>query len=192
MESIDDAVVRQVFGDDLALFKSLLVRLLRDYADLALPRSLATADALALENLQARAHKLKGSAGMVGASLVMRFAGEAERLLREGQQTAAAEAVLEKLSAALISLREESETWCAESERPAWLGEPGTMEPLGVAEIEQLTQLFDSQNLAAMDQFTSLSSALEQRLGTLRFAELREVVEALDFQRCAQMMRAMA
>jgi hypothetical protein len=66
------------------------------------------------------------------------------------------------------------------------------MEPLGVAEIEQLTQLFDSQNLAAMDQFTSLSSALEQRLGTLRFAELREVVEALDFQRCAQMMRAMA
>jgi hypothetical protein len=43
-----------------------------------------------------------------------------------------------------------------------------------------------------MDQFTSLSSALEQRLGTLRFAELREVVEALDFQRCAQMMRAMA
>ncbi len=49
----------------------------------------------------------------------------------------------------------------------AWLGEPGTMAPLGVAEIEQLTQLFDSQNLAAMDQFTSLSNALEQRLGTL-------------------------
>ncbi len=49
----------------------------------------------------------------------------------------------------------------------AWLGEPGTMAPLGVAEIEQLTQLFDSQNLAAVDQFTSLSSALEQRLGTL-------------------------
>jgi hypothetical protein len=43
-----------------------------------------------------------------------------------------------------------------------------------------------------MDHFTSLSGALEQRLGTLRFTELREVVEALDFQRCSQMMRALA
>ena len=169
-----------------------MVRLLRDYADLALPRCLATADALALEQLQARAHKLKGSAGMVGASQVMRFAGEAERLLREGHPTAAAEAVLEKLSAALISLREESAPWCAAAERPAWLDDPVSLDPLGVADIEQLTLLFDSQNLAAMDQFTNLSPALERRLGPQQFAELREGVDALDFQHCAQMMRAIA
>jgi signal transduction histidine kinase/CheY-like chemotaxis protein/HPt (histidine-containing phosphotransfer) domain-containing protein len=192
LDSIDDAVVRQVFGDDLSLFKSLLVRLLRDYADMMLPRCLATADAVALEQLQARAHKLKGSAGMVGASQVMRFAGEAERLLREGHPTAATEAVLEKLSAALISLREESAPWCAAPERPAWLDDPASLDPLGVAEIEQLTLLFDSQNLAAMDQFTNLSPALERRLGPQQFAELREGVEALDFQHCAQMMRAIA
>ncbi len=37
MPSIDAGVVQQMFGDDLTLFKSLLVRLLQEYADLAVP-----------------------------------------------------------------------------------------------------------------------------------------------------------
>ncbi len=37
LSSIDSAIMQQMFGDGLALFKSLLARMLRDYADLALP-----------------------------------------------------------------------------------------------------------------------------------------------------------
>lgn len=33
MSSVDAGVVRQMFGDDLGLFKSLLARVLRDFAD---------------------------------------------------------------------------------------------------------------------------------------------------------------
>jgi CheY-like chemotaxis protein len=67
MSSIDAGVVQQMFGDDMSLFKSLLARMLREFADLALPLSVSPDDEAARNQLKERTHKLKGSAGMIGS-----------------------------------------------------------------------------------------------------------------------------
>ena len=75
MPSVDAVVVQQMFGDDVPMFKSLMARMLREFADLALPTSASADDQSARDGLKGRAHKLKGSAGMIGATRVMRLAG---------------------------------------------------------------------------------------------------------------------
>src|SRR3984957_19967163 len=83
MSSIDAGVVQQMFGDDLPMFKSLLARMLREFSDLALPIEVSSDDQISRSDIKARAHKLKGSAGMIGATKVMRLAGAAEVALEE-------------------------------------------------------------------------------------------------------------
>src|SRR5260370_31559474 len=68
LKSVDAGVVQQMFGDDLALFKSLLTRMVRDFSDLSLPTTVSPRDWEACRLLQDRTHKLKGSAGMIGAT----------------------------------------------------------------------------------------------------------------------------
>jgi Hpt domain len=64
--------------------------MLRDYSDFALPIDVALDDELACRQLKARSHKLKGIAGMIGSTHVMRFAGAAERALQDSRPAAAA------------------------------------------------------------------------------------------------------
>jgi len=184
MNCIDAAVVQQMFGDDLGLFRSLLGRMLRDYADLSLPRT----PSLPPATLRERVHKLKGSAGMIGATAVMRLAGAAERALQENRPPETVEGILSRLACALDSLRDE---YGATAGR--WARSPDTAEcaPTGIADPHELSELiahFDSQNLAAMDLFPRLAADLQLRLGAPRFTELREAVDCLDFQRCTRLM----
>jgi Response regulator receiver domain/Hpt domain len=74
MSSIDAGLVQQMFGNDMVLFKSVLARMLRDFAEFALPISVSPDDQTSRSQLQGRSHKLKGSAGMIGATRVMRLA----------------------------------------------------------------------------------------------------------------------
>jgi HPt (histidine-containing phosphotransfer) domain-containing protein len=106
---IDADVVHAMFGDDQSLFKSLLKRMLREYADLALPISIASIDQAARDLLEARAHKLKGSSGMIGATEVMRCAGETEQALRKKLPVEVADLTLSQLASALTTLLEEVE-----------------------------------------------------------------------------------
>jgi PAS domain S-box-containing protein len=109
MASIDAGTVQQMFGDDLSLFKSLLARMLVEFADFALPIAVSPRDQTNLSRIQGRAHKLKGSAGMIGATRVMRLAGAVEAALQDGRTMNVVERILRQLAAALIALREETE-----------------------------------------------------------------------------------
>jgi PAS domain S-box-containing protein len=109
MASIDAGTVQQMFGDDLSLFKSLLARMLVEFADFALPIAVSPSDQHNLSRIQGRAHKLKGSAGMIGATRVMRLAGAVEAALQDGRTMNVVERILRQLAAALIALREETE-----------------------------------------------------------------------------------
>ena len=189
LRSIDAGVVQQMFGDDMSLFKSLLKRMLREYADLAVPILPASEDGLALEELKRRMHKLKGSAGMIGATQVMRFAGAAERALVEARSGESIEGILKRLAAALTTLREESEPVIAQWDRRNEGMEPVDTTVVGATEIADLVALFETQNLAAMDTFNGMSTFLAQQLGAARFVQLREAVDTLDFQRCSEMLR---
>jgi PAS domain S-box-containing protein len=188
--SIDAGVVQQMFGDDMTLFKSLLARLLREFADLALPSSVSPDDRSAWSLLTARTHKLKGSAGMIGATRVMRFAGAAEAALREHRPVDLIEEILRQLALTLITLREETEILLATPDVDAGSGtNEANRANIGNADIEELCALLERQNLAAIDRFGVLSPALRELVGAVRFDRLSEAVGNLDFQLSAELLR---
>ncbi len=118
MPSIDATIAQRMFGDDLPLFKSVLTRILKEYADLALPIAVPLDDQATRHELRARAHKLKGTAGMIGATRLMRIAALAERILRKDRAGSLVENILRQLASELTTLREESEPFLA-AEPPA-------------------------------------------------------------------------
>jgi PAS domain S-box-containing protein len=189
IRSIDAAVVQQMFGDDLSLFKSLLTRMLRDYTEFALPRAVSLTDEPACQELRGRAHKLKGSAGMIGATMVMRLAGAVERALQENRSADVVEGILRKLAAALCTLRDESKTVLNDSAAASVTTNRVTPVAVSADELVDLGTLLETQNLAAVEKFGSLAPALEEMLETECFERLRDAVENLDFQLGADLLR---
>jgi len=190
ISSIDAGVVQQMFGDDLELFKSLLGRMLRDFADLALPSSVSPDDQATRTEIQLRAHKLKGSAGMIGANKVMRLAGAAEVALREGRAGDSVEQILRQLAAALTTLRDEAEPLLRQPARDA-LAAAKTADPRDIhtADIDELCTLLECQNLAAIDKFALLAPSLSELVGIVRFDRLREAIDNLNFALGAGLLR---
>lgn len=191
MPSIDAGIVQQMFGDDLTLFKSLLIRLLQEYTDLAVPACVAPDDQALRVQLTGRVHKLKGSAGMIGATEIMRLAGASEKALSQGRSVDAVERLLRQLASALITLDEEARPYF--KQQAEWEARAGTEAAFHLdadaAQLNELCALFESQDLAALDKFKILSPSLSEVLGALRFDRLRDAVENLDFQQGAQLLR---
>ena len=195
MKSIDAGVVQQMFGDDMALFKSLLSRLLREYAQFAVAAAVPVGDEPASLQLKARVHKLKGSAGMIGATNIMRLAGAAERALQDGRSADAVEGILKRLAAALTALREEAEQHLADQSRPVSLGGHAdaasvpVASPPARADLAELCELLESQNLDAVEKFERMAASLRGVLDAERFADLHDAVKNLDFQMGAELLR---
>ena len=191
LSSIDAGVVQQMFGDDVALFKSLLVRVLRDFADLAVPVSISPDAPQSRSQLKARAHKLKGSAGVIGATEVMRLAGAAEAALEEAGPVEIVEEILKHLALALTTLNGEALIMLAkEPQATVDAGAPGAQcLDIRTTEVDELLQLLESQNLAAIDKFALLTASLGRLVGAVRFDRLREAIDNLDFQLGADLLR---
>jgi PAS domain S-box-containing protein len=190
MSSIDAGVVQQMFGDDLPLFQSLLARMLREFSDLALPISVSSDDQTTRSEIKARTHKLKGSAGMIGATKVMRLAGAAEVALQECRPVDIIEGILTQLASALTTLREEAKSFLAEPEQHVDSNAGMANRPnIGNADISELCALLECQNLAAIDRFCVLSPSLSELVGAVRFDRLRDAIDNLDFQLGAELLR---
>jgi HPt (histidine-containing phosphotransfer) domain-containing protein len=109
MSCIDAGVVQQMFGDDIPMFQALLARVLRELGDLALAICVSPDDLTARTESKLRAHKLKDSTGMIGATKVMRLAGAAEVALDEERAAEFVEDVLRQLPRSLTTLRDEAQ-----------------------------------------------------------------------------------
>jgi CheY-like chemotaxis protein/HPt (histidine-containing phosphotransfer) domain-containing protein len=188
MPSIDAGVVQQMFGDDTSLFESLLLRLLRDYADFALPIVVSPDDHAARDELRLRTHKLKGSAGMIGATNLARLAGAAETALQHARPV---DGILSKLAAALITLREEAQPLLErQSGRTVKRGTTRHDHPtIGHADLQEFYTLIESQNLAALDKFTALSPFLMEFLDAAHYDRLSDALGNLDFRLGGELLR---
>jgi CheY-like chemotaxis protein/HPt (histidine-containing phosphotransfer) domain-containing protein len=188
---IDGNVIKQIFGDDLPLFKEVLMRVLRDYADLALPTAVSLEYQAGRNEIMRRAHKLKGSAGMIGASSVARLAGAAEEALNAGLAGEVVEEKLRKLASAICSLSEEAQPFLhGQPQAAASLAAPaGSHDESGVAGLEELCGLLENWDLAAVEKLRVLSEPLAGILDFVRAERLRQAVDNLDFQFAAQLLR---
>jgi HPt (histidine-containing phosphotransfer) domain-containing protein len=193
MSSIDAGMVQRTFGDDLSLFKTLLPRILCDFAEFALPVSVTPADESVQRQLRKRTHKLKGSAGMIGAIHVMRLAGAAEEALLQGRSAELVEEIFEELAAALTILGEEAGVLLASS--PSWDTRPVAKHldrrpDLAGEDLDELLRLLDNQDIAAVKKFEAWSQVVRECLGTERFDGLKFAICNLEFQAAAESLRS--
>jgi PAS domain S-box-containing protein len=190
ISSLDAGIVHQMFGDDLVLFQSLLSRLLKEYTDLTIPISVAPDEPTKRARLMGRTHKLKGSAGMIGATEIVRLAGAAESALHQGRPAATVEAILQRLASALTALSEEAAPYLERQKELNAAKPPGPAHGnADLAQLNDLCVLLEGQDLSALHKFQLISSALSGMLGAVRFDRLRDAIDNLDFQQAAQLLR---
>jgi PAS domain S-box-containing protein len=111
LPGVDLTLAKQRLSNDRALFHQTIQRLIEEFADFAQPEPLAKVadDAKALA---ARAHKLAGHAGLIGASQLYDAAKKVESLVSEGaadeagNQSASLEPLLRQLSSLVFGLAE--------------------------------------------------------------------------------------
>ena len=183
IEGINSLEVRERFGDDLKLFISLLGRLLSEFSEIAIPDGGAVP--LVLAAYAGRMHKLKGSAGMLGARSIQHLAGEAEASARAGELEHAAH-LATRLDLELHQLLQSAGP-TLNAERRTQVSDVAQMgEGKGEAALEPqllvgLIDLLRQQNLAAVGRFGAIASQLERRLGPGPYAQVLLHMDNLRF-----------
>ncbi|MEO8635190.1 MAG: PAS domain S-box protein [Gemmatimonadales bacterium] len=186
IDGIDSNDARERFGGDTRLFLSSLTRLLTQYTDLALP-SAAEEDAEAIAAHAARMHKLRGSAGMLGATELRQLAEEAERasisgnVARVGQLTTSLRIQLQRLRAGAAPLILAEKVRAGASAVAAG----GELVP---GQLADLISLLRQQNLAAVDLLGALSPQLQQLLGLESYGVVRDHLDNLRFGDAADVL----
>lgn len=185
-------------GQDAALFLRMLERLLREFG--AARFSAADGSEAQGEELVARLHKLRGSAGLLGAREVHRLAGEAENALRAGAQPAAVHPTLLALKQGLQDLEQAARPVLLlheRAEQDALLREEAAPSPVAVAaptaaDLAQWLDLLRQQDLSAGPRFQELAPALEALWGRAPLRLVREAVQDLDFSGALRLIEQMS
>jgi PAS domain S-box-containing protein len=187
IEGFESGPVRERFGGDLDLFRSMLARLFTEFSDIAIPAARDDADTLKAH--AGRMHKLKGSAGMLGARVIQGLAARAETACAKGSVEQAASLATELIE----RLRH------AHRSATAALREPGTRieaaapeepRPLAPGAVARLVELLNEQNLAAVAEFDRLSPALKLWAGAETHGTIDTHIENLRFTEAAVALEA--
>ena len=174
VDGIEGAEVAARLGGDRALFFDLLKSLVRQTNDFDAWLGDQQHD-LQSGELAARAHKLRGAAGNLGARCLQTAAFAVE--------TSATQR-LEDLPQGLRQLRVELARVRGSAQGFLGLHRPrtSTTEAQPTADLLQnLVALLQERDLAALEVFTRLSSNLQAQLGVQRHALLQSHIEELDF-----------
>ncbi len=180
IDGIDVAGATLRSGGDPALFVSLLRTFVREFADLAAANPALPASPEARKALAARVHKLRGSAGTLGARAVQHAASIAEAEL--GRDRVDASGALTTLASALAALLDAVRPVLAErAGRAIDVGAvPAACEPASVQERETFAAMLRGQEIAALDCFEALAPKLRASVGAAVVGEVRRALDGLD------------
>ncbi|WP_198320705.1 PAS domain-containing protein [Azohydromonas aeria] len=180
IEGVDTTTAAQRLGHDLMLFKSMVERLLREFADLEDERQAQQQLHSDAGAFTARMHRLRGSASNLGMQALQATAQSLEVGLRSGPLEASESAALcTELAATLQRMR-----WvCAAVMAPdAAVPAPQTSAvPLSMADKKAFLELLRSQSLNGEDLFQELAPQLRAALGDHNFGKLQQAMADLDF-----------
>ena len=182
----DSAAVR--LDNDVKLFLKMLGWIDTDFADISAfesPEQIARSlhDEASRNTLRERIHKLRGSAGTLGAEAVHARATLAEASLTKhsGDEIPRVLALGQALrhlihaSRPVIAAFEDRSASDAASSPPA--------EPAGQQALETLANLLRRQDLQALDMLNQMKGPLASALGTETFNAMSKAMDMLDFPR---------
>ena len=188
LPGLDVADAQRRLGGDLPLFRTLLERMLREFADLGT----APAEPIsheALPPLARRMHKLKAAAGTLGSPVLARAAAAAESACQAADAAAVA-GHLATIATELQALRGATLDFLAPPQ--AAPGATAAPVPMDDAALRQLRALMAENDLAALEQLEQMKPALRQRLPAERFEHLQQHLADLDFGAAARVLEALA
>ncbi|MDH3459891.1 MAG: PAS domain S-box protein [Burkholderiaceae bacterium] len=181
IEGIDTKDAAQRLGGDLSLFQTMLKWLLDEFQDIDQPEP---GDTTALQALARRMHKLRESAGLLGAQAIYKLASETETVCSNGDH-ANAMLLVKALQAQLNDLHLHAGPALVQLQADeADAGDPivGELDPQQLITLEAM---LNEQNLGALEQFKELAPHLRQKLGRDAFADIRDQVNNLQFAEAA-------
>ena len=184
IDGIDSVDVRQRLSDDLGLFRSMLRRLLEEFPEGTV--ALTKDGPAELAAHAGRMHKLRGSAGMLGAKTIQKIAAQAEAACTAGQPERATrlgsklEVELRRLwrsaSSAVVVVPEHA---------PAVPSDAIALDPEAIANFVELLR---DQSLSAIDTFDSISPQLHRALGEGAYGRVRDHIDNLRFSDAANVL----
>jgi PAS domain S-box-containing protein len=179
ISGIDTADARDRLCGDFRLFRLSLGRLLDEFADVSLPKSI---DPEALLSYASRMHKLCGSAGILGAKSIQQLAADI-RAAVVAQRIAEAEplAALLQTQVSLLRVCAAPVLEAARSERRLEANAPSCGVEIEGEQLTDLVAMLRGQNLAAVTAFDLIAPQLRAKLGPERFAIVRDHIDGLRF-----------
>jgi CheY-like chemotaxis protein/HPt (histidine-containing phosphotransfer) domain-containing protein len=181
IEGIDLVAVQSRFGNDVGLFQSLLARLLDEFCEVD------SASAASVKAMASHMHKLRGSAGMLGAIDIHALATEAEAaaladdVLRLGELMDQLQALLDRLRLAAMPAGPKSSLGASIADEHA--------AALTSAQTNELLQLLDDHSLDVIDRFHDLMPSLRTTYGSNISDTLMAQVEELRFTEASELLR---
>lgn len=181
-----------LLNGDLVLFVTILERLfnefhhLETFAEGHATNTLHQSERLAMA---AQIHKLRGSAGLIGAQELYQVAGEAEIALRNNASEI--NPLLVKVAKHLINLRINSAEFLLQQQNVRNKDDQIAIEnatPLDQKQLETLFIALEKQELSALDTVAKYSINLRFMLGNQVFEEFESMLKDLHFQQALTLL----
>ncbi|WP_413701933.1 Hpt domain-containing protein [Psychromonas sp. KJ10-10] len=183
-----------LFQGDLDLFEFSLRRLFEEHNDLdsLVGNGLSLSDQDYRNELATKVHKLRGSAGMVGAKELYNMASQAEISLRKGTQEHQRELLidivnglqaLQKNSEKFLDLQLKSKLASNKQSDPA-------VEKMGSSEVEKLIFALENNDLSVIDIVEEQTSSIVALLGEETFNDFNHQVTSLNYAKVADILKA--
>ena len=184
---IDHAGAQERFTGDLRFYLASLQKFVDSAHALAQASPIPASEA---DDLAKRLHKLKGSAGNLGAKALASTIADLESLAKQGAAELERDAVWAPFAGAVASLeRALAEVLAASSRAADDVDAIGNgAEPLSDAQRDDLAALIAAHDLEALTSFERLREAFAARFGADQARRLTEAMDELDFDRATAIL----
>jgi hypothetical protein len=188
IEGVDIAGARGRLPDDPRLYLSLLRRMLAEHGDVAAPG--ASADAAVWKAFRSRAHKLRGTSGILGITAVADLAGRVEAACAHGRIEEAGELTL-RLASELAALGRRAAGVLAAMPRASFDESEAADAELDHGALTRFAGLLRRHDLTAIEAMRTLAPHLRRLLDAPRFEVLADHIDHLRFEAAAQLVEAL-
>jgi CheY-like chemotaxis protein len=188
--SVSGLDVREIARDlnyDAAEYALMLSRLVRDGAEVASTDNTALERPDERTQLASRVHKLRGSAGVLGAKALFNHASQLDDALRRDSTAPDTLPLLQALRICYSELSAAVAPWIQRVQAKVSAPPVGAVAPVE-SELVKLLELLQANDLAALRLVNELAPGLRVALGEQRFQTFQSAVSGLNFTQAAELV----
>ncbi len=183
----------ELLQGNLILFVSSIKNLLDEYSDL---ETMASGEIANLDDQQkqqeiaSRLHKLRSTAGIVGAQQLYDFASKAEIDLRS--QKGGVESLLMSVGQALAELRVDSreflQGWSVQQANENKI-DLSNVEVIAESDLTALIVALENNDMSASKMIKSLSLQIKALIGTDKFEQFNQLIQSMNYKQAAELLK---